>query len=283
MSGESDRDESAFVKQTGLSVEAIEVTLRQHDRALGDISRKINDMGSQAAAQSAALRTELLGSIAGLSTELRAQQKAAIDNSRTPWIQLVIACVTVGGFVWAVGRGAISPLEDNQVRMDHAAEKFVDKVDQDFKQVYLTLTPILSTSEQIKTLTERVANDEQAINTKWSKDAQAEYVIGQNKVWNLEHEYAVRDLGRVEAANAVTAADEIKRPEIQSALGSIVNQLTSAIANENERYTALSTRANDMQREFGANFTLGDAVKELQARVNQFFTSSSSAPMPPTK
>lgn len=134
---------------------------------------------------------------------------------------------------------------------------------------------------------ERNHDNEKIVATIWSKDAQAEYEKGEEKVRALQHEYAVRDLNRVEvqigAAEAHIATVDayvIKRPEIEALLGSLKSQVSDATTSAAERLGALSVRINEVAHEFGANFTQGDAIKDLQNQVRELRQSAPAAITP---
>jgi len=65
-------------------------------------------------------------------------------------------------------------------------------------------------------------------------------------------------------------------------MSAMTSQIVSGLTSINDRYTALSARVNEVQHEFGANFTMGDAVKDLQAQIRELRASQSTiAPIAP--
>lgn len=236
--------------------------------------RKIDELSVQTSSQIQNLRTELGGAIQLISTKIDQQQTAQIDSSRTKWTPIV-TCATGLAVAFVAIFGVVGSMALTPIRAD--IEKLYKAIDETNNK----MTPLLTLADDQKSNVIQFAALTKADEGKWSKDAQDEYEKRIDQVTAIYVDRAKSDLAEIKAANATTAADQIKRPEILTDLASLSTQMAAGFANDNERYTALSQRANDMQREFGANFTLGDAVKELQARVNQIIATP--APPPPGK
>lgn len=221
-------------------------------------------------------------------TRLAVDLGARIDKQAqkpTNWLQFIAAAATVLSLVGGVLYFAIGSIDSNAERVERVLAAETLKREQDVAAINTLMQPLLAAVKEAEHVKEEFVAvdahfkaDEKLIESKWSKDAQDEYEKRIDQVTAIYVDRAKSDLAEIKAANATTAADQIKRPEILTDLASLSTQMAAGFANDNERYTALSQRANDMQREFGANFTLGDAVKELQARVNQIIATPSPPP-----
>lgn len=59
------------------------------------------------------------------------------------------------------------------------------------------------------------------------------------------------------------------KAHIDDKILSVANDETRGIADIRDRISAQGERINQIQKEFGSNFTLGDAVKDLQRQLSE--------------
>jgi len=83
-----------------------------------------------------------------------------------------------------------------------------------------------------------------------------------------QHEEYLREHADTATYIRTLDANLIKRPEIESGLAALRELYTLAFAGVGNRIDALIGSLNELRHDFGANFTLGDAVREIQLRLN---------------
>ena len=94
------------------------------------------------------------------------------------------------------------------------------------------------------------------------------------------HETYLRDHAALMARVDSIDSSLIKRPEIEAALLSQRELTTLTNAASNSRIDAVIGSLNELRHDFGANFTLGDAVKEIQLRMNALQLLPAFSPKP---
>lgn len=244
-------------QQTRVNVDALE------QRVYGT-ERKIDDLSAQTFAQINSLRQDLVTSIGAISTKLDVQQRDVIAAGRIPLLPLIgtaiAAVVAVVSIFTVIGGMALGPVLRD-----------IEEGKRSVRDINVAMTPLLAFAAQHDRDIQRFLGIEDEIKDldkiKWSKDAQAEFERRIDEKF-LDDRADVRRQFDVALAdiNAIRS-DLVSRSEHQT-------HWTEFTA----RLDALSVRINDVQKEFGSNFTLGDAVKELQRRVSELTVSAPVSP-----
>lgn len=95
------------------------------------------------------------------------------------------------------------------------------------------------------------------------------------------HEEYLRESNATRAHVDAIDGNLIKRPEVESIINGLGDRIKSGNDSANDRISSVIQSLNELRHDFGANFTLGDAVKELQLRINGLqFPQVAPAPPP---
>lgn len=94
------------------------------------------------------------------------------------------------------------------------------------------------------------------------------------------HEEYLRDHADLVATVRTLDANLIKRPEIESGLAALRELYTLAITNLNGRTDAVIGSLNELRRDFGANWTIGDTVRAIEVRLNALQLQPGFLPTP---
>jgi hypothetical protein len=248
--------------------------------------RKIDDLSAQMSSEVRSLRSDLSTQISDLGRDFKAQQTAQIESGRTRWTPIVSAggalAVAFISIFSVVGSMALTPVRGDVVDLKQGAKEAGVEFDKKIDDINVRMTPLLTLGADQRANVIRFTSIEKAIDGKWSTDAQGEYEKRIDEVTKIYQDFATRDLAQQKADIAVVSADQIKRPEINTQMSAMTSQIVSGLTSVNDRYTALSARVNEVQHEFGANFTMGDAVKDLQAQIRELRSGPSGiAPLGP--
>lgn len=234
--------------------------------------RKIDELGVQTSSQIQNLRTELGSAIQLISTKIDQQQTAQIDSSRTKWTPIV-TCATGLAVAFVAIFGVVGSMALTPIRTD--IEKLYKAVDETNNK----MTPLLTLADDQKSNVIQFAALTKADEGKWSRDAQAEYEKRVDERYKLEHEYAVRDLARVEGHINEVDSNQIKRPEIQAADSNIRDRITASEATQNDRTNSLSARANATDAKVDALFPPSKMVDQIWEQLRE--SRMNAAPVAP--
>jgi hypothetical protein len=137
--------------------------------------------------------------------------------------------------------GSISELKEQNIRSTA-----------DFEKIREAQAQYAYDAKQLQDLKDDVRLQDQ---TKLPKEVFAQSERRSDERFALEHEYAVRDLTRLEKQLDAVDGNLIKRPEVEALLDSI-----------RTRVKALSRSLQDQRRDLGGQ-TLADQIKYLQQRM----------------
>lgn len=260
--------------------ERAHIDLGALDQRVSNTERAIQSIAEQVGR----LQDDTRASFDRLTTDLGARidkQAAKPTNLLQLGGFMISLFVAFGGFAWYAKSGIDTSIAEDKVDLrDEARER---KAEND--KIYLTLAPIAAvaaqhTSDLSAAAAQQADNLRQfksieiALDTKWSRDAQAEYEKREDQVVALEHEYDQRDFDRLLGRVNTLDGELIKRPEIEA----IDNGLRSQI-DTNGRLL------EEVRREIGAAYSWGDELKALRAQVEtlsgRLFTSLSSPAIAP--
>lgn len=97
------------------------------------------------------------------------------------------------------------------------------------------------------------------------------------------HADYIRDHADLKARVDSIDSNLIKRPEIGTIAEGLSDRIKSGNESANDRITSVIQSLNELRHDFGTNFTLGDAVKELQLRMNNLTPPPPAQQAVPTK
>ncbi len=230
------------------------------ERAVDSVSDQVATLQRDTARQIENLQTSL-------STQIRDISGSFAASRSTNWGTIIAAV----GVVVVLGGAVLTPIMSDIGKTAEALDKLTERSiakdvyrrDQDDQNAWLA------------SLRDRGRADEDAITATRIEIARAEGIASERRDTFLrEHELLVQRVDEIDASL-------IKRPEIEASLASLrelVNLTNSATAN---RIDAVIISLNELRHDFGANFTLGDAVKELQLRINSLQLGQSAPSVAP--
>lgn len=189
-----------------------------------------------------------------------------IDAKPTNWWQVIGGVVGLLTLVGAFLYQGQQPVNFELARHDRELEKFADTAvsKDDFRTVL--------------DLEQRRAASLDAASAKTADELEA----ARNEVARLEgaseerHAEYLRNYAALETRVAAVDANLIKRPEIESLVSALRGQVDLANTGLNDRITSVISSVNELRHDFGSSFTISDAVKDIQDRLNQISA-------PPTK
>lgn len=193
--------------------------------------------------------TGLEAGLQGVVGEIRNLSSKIDDRSRPQYPLLVSIAGFFLAFAGSLSYTVINPINSNQARLELSIEKIVDGTvtHREFDQRLSSGGSRIERMEQdIKALSGEVV---------YSKEF-SEYKIRMDTEITTMRENSLRELGRIDRELATIRSDMVSRSEHQTHWN-----------ETNDRLNALSARLNDMQREFGANYTIGDQIKNLQDQI----------------
>jgi hypothetical protein len=176
---------------------------------------------------------------------------------------MVAALSVFGGFAWYAKSG----VDTDIARVERKGDTEETNRMHDVEKVFSTLAPIAAVAAQHDNDLRRVEADERIIDSKWSKDAQQEYERRIDDKLADRKEDALRTIAGIQAEIISLSSEMVSRSEHEFHW-----------KDQEERYTSLSARLNEMQHEFGTNFTIGDAVKSLQSELRELRYSNGGPP-----
>lgn len=185
--------------------------------------------------------------------------------------------VAFGGFAWYAKSG----VDTDIMRLERTLATEAAERKQDGDKFERTLAPIAAVAAQHENDLRRVDADERIIGEKWSKDAQTEYEKRIDERYKIEHEYAQRDLLRVEGHIQIVDGNQIKRPEIESAFRSLQSQGEATNKSQDQRSDALSTRLNGIQNIIESLFPASEVIREMQQQIRDLRQTPAIAPIAP--
>lgn len=102
------------------------------------------------------------------------------------------------------------------------------------------------------------------------------FASGEQTAW---HEQYTKDDARHTSREDSIDSQQVKRPEIMALDAASEKIFTLAMAGLNERMNSVIMSVNELRRQFGDSFTMGDALKALEAWRNSF----TAPPTPPPR
>lgn len=97
------------------------------------------------------------------------------------------------------------------------------------------------------------------------------------------HQEYLRDHTALSARVDAIDNNLIKRPEVEAALGANKDLTTLTNTATNNRVDAVISSLNELRRDFGANWTIGDTVRAIEVRLNALQLQPGFVPPPPPK
>lgn len=95
------------------------------------------------------------------------------------------------------------------------------------------------------------------------------------------HEEYLRDHAETSAYVHTLDANLIKRPEIESGLAALRELVTLTSSAANNRVDTVVGSLNELRRDFGASWNIGDTVRAIEVRLNAMQLQPSFAAPPP--
>ena len=187
-------------------------------------------------AQVTGVETRVMAAISAVSAKFDTQ----IQSQRTNWVPVIVMVVAVAGCLGAFFNEQLSPINQRISSNEEAFRLGIERLNQTTKE--------LQSSEQQARL--------RIYENVWPKAAQIEYERRIDDKLAERRENETREIARLDKAIDQVDANLIKRPEIQA--------LNDNLGN---RIDALSRNAEDLRRDFGSNYTVGDQLKSLQRQI----------------
>lgn len=188
---------------------------------------------------------------------------------------VVAVLALVGGFLWQ-GK---EPLDDNLARHDREISRLVETAvsKDDFK---LSLEQQQRRNLAMDAAITKVADESATRTAKVTDEMTAArialaFASGQEAAW---HEQYVKDDARHTNREDTIDSQQIKRPEIEAANVALKEMYTLAAASINERVNSVILSLNELRRDFGASWNIGDALKALETWRNSFTTPPAVPP-----
>ncbi len=176
------------------------------------------------------------------------RQNETLGASRdTNWNILIPAAGVIVSILVALGSLTVSPINEKVTNNREAINEL--------QRTTASRSDFEDTRADIRRHFDKV---DLALDAKWSEKEHTEYSK------RIDEKIA-------QIADNLTRANAQNAEEVKTILASLVPRAehTARWAEEDARLNALSVRINEMQHEFGSNFTLGDAVKELQSQLKE--------------
>ena len=230
------------------------------ERAVDSVSDQVATLQRDTARQIENLQVSLSSQIRDISGTFAASRS-------TNWGTIIAAV----GVVVVLGGAVLTPIMSDINKAADTLEKLADKTvakdvyrhDQDDQNSWLA------------SLRDRSRIDEDAITAARIEMARTEGMASErHETFLREHALLIHRVDAIDAAF-------IKRPEIEAAMAALRELITLTNSATANRIDAVIGSLNELRHDFGANFTLGDAVKELQLRINSLQlgqSAPSSAP-----
>ena len=196
-------------------------------------------------AQVTGVETRVMAAISAVSAKFDTQ----IQSQRTNWVPVIVMVVAVAGCLGAFFNQQLAPISQRITSNEEATRLDIVRLEQTTKEI--------QSNEQAARL--RIYENE------WPKAAQAEYEHRIDEKFADRREQTLRDVARLDQVDA----NLIKRPEIQALVDNLGN-----------RIDALSRNAEDLRRDFGSNYTVGDQLKSLQRQIETLQGQVRQEPVP---
>src|SRR5271156_2934564 len=253
---ESPGQRSSWYEQNHVDLGALRERVSGTERSITNLSDLVAANQRDTARQIESLQTSLSSQIRDMSISFAA--------ARTTNWGTIIAAV---GVVVVLGGAVLTPImlditqtaESLEKVSDNTVRKEVFQHNQDDQNAWLG------------SLRDRTRADEEIVNADRIALARLEGATAER------HETYLRDHAVVLARIDGIEGNLIKRPEIESLIASNKDLINLTNAANTSRIDAVISSLNELRRDFGTNWTIGDTVREIQSRLNslQIF-------MPPT-
>jgi hypothetical protein len=221
------------------------------ERKVDELSVKFGELSSQVSQQFGAMRSEVSRDIEIIGGKIDRQLTAGRAN----WTAIIASAVGIGGLLVSVfvvvGSMSLSPIRENQSDFKQAVQRLYDETlnKADFRD-YVAGTDrwLGSLRDRLQTLPQEYVSQRQLTELKERFDERYQ-ITTKFHDQRLDHEDArIGDL----------SANTPRRAEMTTAVDTLSARETSIIASLNE-----------LRHDLGSDFTLGDAVKELQRRISE--------------
>lgn len=247
-----------------VNIDALDAIVKGHGEELGAIRTQISGLGNRMESAIQAISSK----IDNQQQAAWNQQQAVLAGNKTNWLAVMGAVGTAGGVFVSVfvviGSMALNPIKDGMSRHEVMIEKEMDDI---AKKVSSDIYTAGLAAQQVRNL----AMEKET--AKVNDDLTAARLVLANQVGadTERHEQYLRDQTQMYAQFASLNADMVKRSEHEEHW----KQQAEAVADANMRISAISARFNSALD----SFNIGDAVKELQSRMNSWASPPTIAPM----
>lgn len=244
------------------SIDSLSTIVQEHSKQFITLHKEIADVGDRVAT----LFGQLSSKMDSQRSEAYAEQQRSSDRqiaaaaSNKPDYKGIVTIVLTGLSVFisifvVVGSMAISPLREAQITLKEDL-----KLSQELQQQRNLAMGAATTKVSDDLVAARVA---------------LAYASGEEAA---RHEQYVKDDARHTAREDSIDSQQVKRPEIFQMHDSLKEAFTLALAGLNDRMNSVISSVNELRRQFGDNFTMGDALKALETWRNSFTTPPAAPP-----
>lgn len=244
------------------SIDSLSTIVQEHSKQFITLHKEIADVGDRVAT----LFGQLSNKMDTQRSEAYAEQQRSSDRqiaaaaSNKPDYKGYVTIVLTGLSVFisifvVVGSMAIGPLKEAQISLKEDL-----KITQDLQQRRNLAMDAANTKVSDDLVTSRLA---------------LAFASGEQTAW---HEQYLKDDLRHTTREDSIDSQQVKRPEIFQMHDSLKEAFTLALSGLNDRTNSVISSVNELRRQFGDNFTMGDALKALETWRNSFTTPPPAAP-----
>ena len=245
MTTSSDAPRQTFERQTHVDLGALSQRVTGTEKAIGDMSAAIASLRQETATQINSVAENLSRQIGDVGKAVSEQGRSFSASRSTNWTTFAGAAAGVIGVMVAIGSQALSPIYGTQGRHED-----------EIREIYRTSVTKDAEQQDVQRAILRMNKIDDRIDTKVGRNEYDELKDRLNERYAITHEQTLRDVTRLDKSIDQVDANLIKRPEIQALVDNLGN-----------RIDALSRNAEDLRRDFGSNYTVGDQLKSLQRQI----------------
>jgi hypothetical protein len=202
-----------------------------------------------------------------LSAQIRDISGSFAASRATNWGTIIAAV----GVVVVLGGAVLTPIMSDLGKTAEAVQKLADKAvtrdiynhDQDGQNSWLA------------SLRDRSRAEEDTLNATRIELARMDGAATER------HADYLRAHALLDAHISSVDANLIKRPEIETIVSGLSDRIKSGNESANDRITSVIQSLNELRHDFGANWTIGDTVRQIETRLNALqFAAPLPAPPP---